>query len=46
VQDEAFLALHGNTIPYAVVVDGDGVVRFVDIGVSGLSSYLRRTIGR
>lgn len=46
VQDEAFLALHGNTIPYAVVIDGEGIVRFVDIGVSGLSSYLRRTLGR
>jgi len=40
IQDEAFLSLHGNTIPYAVVIDGRGTVKFVDIGVSGLSSFL------
>lgn len=46
IQDEAFIALYGNTIPYAVVIDGDGVVRFVDIGVSGLESYLSNTLRR
>ncbi len=44
VQDEAFIALYGTTIPYAVVVDRSGVVRFVDVGVSGLDSYLRRAL--
>ena len=45
IQDEAFLALEGNTIPYAVVISSDGVVRFVGIGAAGLSSYLDDALG-
>lgn len=44
VQDEAFIALYGNTVPYAVAVDRRGTVRFADIGVSGLSAYLSDTL--
>lgn len=45
IEDEAFLSLHGTTIPYAVVIDRNGVVQFLDIGVSGLESYLDDTLG-
>jgi thiol-disulfide isomerase/thioredoxin len=40
VQDEAFLAFHGERLPYAVFIDAQGVVRFTGLGVGGLSSYL------
>jgi len=46
IEDEAFLSLHGTTIPYAVVIDRNGVVQFLDIGVSGLESYLDDTTRR
>jgi thiol-disulfide isomerase/thioredoxin len=43
-QDEAYLALKGDHVPYVVVVDARGIVRFVDIGIGGLESYLGRTL--
>ena len=42
VQDEAFLALKGDQLPLAVLIDSRGIVRFVDVGVGGLESYLER----
>lgn len=44
IQDEAFLSLRGTTIPYAVVIDREGTVRFLDIGVSGLDGYLSEAL--
>ena len=40
VQDEAFLAFHGERLPYAVFIDSGGTVRFADLGVGGLASFL------
>lgn len=42
VQDEAYLALKGTHVPYVVFVDARGIVRFVDIGVSGLGGFLQQ----
>jgi thiol-disulfide isomerase/thioredoxin len=42
VQDEAYLALKGDQLPYAVFVDSRGVVRFVGTGIGGLESYLEK----
>lgn len=42
VQDEAFLALRGDQVPYAVFVDTKGVIRFVGIGSGGLESFLEK----
>jgi thiol-disulfide isomerase/thioredoxin len=41
VQDEAFLAFHGERLPYAVFINANGIVKFADLGVSGLASYLK-----
>jgi thiol-disulfide isomerase/thioredoxin len=40
VQDEAFLAFYGARLPYAVFIDDKGVVRFTDLGVGGLRTFL------
>ena len=40
VQDEAFLALKGDHVPYSVFVDGGSTVRFVGLGVGGLEEFL------
>lgn len=40
-QDEAFLAFHGERLPYAVFIDANGVVKLADLGVSGLAAYLK-----
>ena len=40
VQDESFLALRGDQIPYAVLIDGRGVVRHAGIGVGGLEELV------
>lgn len=40
VQDEAFLAFHGERLPYAVFIDEAGIVRLADLGVSGLARFL------
>lgn len=40
VQDEAFLAFHGERLPYAVFIDEGGIVRFADLGVGGLKAFL------
>jgi thiol-disulfide isomerase/thioredoxin len=45
VQDEAFLAFHGERLPYAVFIDDEGVVRFADLGVSGLRTFLSQRYG-
>ncbi len=45
VQDEAFLAFHGERLPYAVFIDEAGVVRLADLGVGGLASFLDRRFG-
>jgi len=41
VQDEAFLAFHGERLPYAVFINANGIVKFADLGVGGLASYLK-----
>jgi len=40
VQDEAFLALKGEQVPYSVFIDGRSVVRYVGVGVGGLEDFL------
>lgn len=40
-QDEAYLSLKGQSIPYVVFLDEDGVVRFVDSSLEPLEEYLR-----
>jgi thiol-disulfide isomerase/thioredoxin len=45
VQDEAFLAFHGERLPYAVFIDERGIVRFADLGVSGLKAFLDQRYG-
>lgn len=45
VQDEAFLAFHGERLPYAVFIDDEGVVRFADLGVGGLKAFLAQKYG-
>jgi thiol-disulfide isomerase/thioredoxin len=45
VQDEAFLAFYGERLPYAVFIDDKGVVRFTDLGVSGLKAFLAERYG-
>jgi thiol-disulfide isomerase/thioredoxin len=45
-QDESYLALKGDHVPYAVVIDARGVVRFVDIGISGLESFLAKKLSK
>jgi thiol-disulfide isomerase/thioredoxin len=45
VQDEAFLAFHGERLPYAVFIDDRGIVRFADLGVSGLRAFLGQRYG-
>jgi thiol-disulfide isomerase/thioredoxin len=40
VQDEAFLALKGDQVPYSVLIDGNSIVSYVGIGVGGLEDYL------
>jgi len=42
VQDEAFLALKGDHVPYSVFVDSGSIVRFVGLGVGGLEGFLDR----
>lgn len=44
-QDEAFLSLRGDQIPYAVFVDSRGIVRFVDLGAGGLEDFLAARFG-
>lgn len=41
-QDEAFIALKGDHVPYVVFVDARGIVRFVDFSVSRLSEFLEQ----
>jgi thiol-disulfide isomerase/thioredoxin len=45
-QDESYLALKGDHVPYAVVVDARGIVRFVDIGISGLEAFLEKKLSK
>jgi len=40
VQDEAFIALRGDHVPYSVFVDGGGTVRYMGLGVGGLEDFL------
>lgn len=42
VQDEAFLALKGDHVPYSVFLDERSTVRYVGLGVGGLEEYLER----
>jgi thiol-disulfide isomerase/thioredoxin len=42
VQDEAYLALKGTHVPYVVFVDARGIVRFVDLGVNGVGTFLEQ----
>lgn len=44
-QDDAFLNYKGDSIPYAVVIDKQGVVRFVDSDISRLGEYLNAEFG-
>jgi thiol-disulfide isomerase/thioredoxin len=44
VQDEAFLALKGDQVPYSVFIDSRGVVRFVGIGTGGLEDFLEKRL--
>lgn len=46
VQDEAFLSLRGNSIPYAVFIDSRGIVRLVDIGAASLEDLLSSRFGQ
>jgi len=39
-QDEAFLALRGKHVPYAVFMDGRSVIQYVGLGVGGLEDFL------
>ncbi len=41
VQDEAFLALKGGQVPYAVFIDGRAIVRHVGVGLVGLEDFLK-----
>lgn len=41
VQDEAFLALKGDQVPYSVFIDDSLVVRHVGVGVAGLEDAVR-----
>jgi thiol-disulfide isomerase/thioredoxin len=41
VQDEAFLALKGDQVPYSVFIDDSLVVRHVGVGVAGLEDVVR-----
>jgi thiol-disulfide isomerase/thioredoxin len=45
VQDEAFLALKGDQVPYSVFIDSRGIVRFVGIGTGGLEDFLEKRLG-
>jgi thiol-disulfide isomerase/thioredoxin len=40
VQDEAFLALKGDQVPYSVFIDARSIVRYVGVGVGGLAGFL------
>jgi thiol-disulfide isomerase/thioredoxin len=42
VQDEAFLALKGDHVPYSVFVDRDAIVRYVGLGVGGLEDFFEQ----
>jgi thiol-disulfide isomerase/thioredoxin len=44
-QDEAYLALQGDHVPYAVFIDERSIVRYVGLGVSGLEEFLARRFG-
>jgi peroxiredoxin len=44
-QDDAFLNYQGDSIPYAVVIDKQGIVRFVDSSISSLDEYLKLEFG-
>jgi thiol-disulfide isomerase/thioredoxin len=46
VQDEAFLALRGDQLPYAVFIDDSLVVRHVGIGTGGLESVIQEFVER
>jgi thiol-disulfide isomerase/thioredoxin len=43
-QDESFLALRGDQLPYAVLIDRRGVVRSITVGVSGLEELLTKKL--
>ena len=45
IQDEAFLAFKGESVPYLVVVDSRGVVRSVASSTSELEEYLENRFG-
>jgi thiol-disulfide isomerase/thioredoxin len=45
VQDEAFIALHGESVPYLVVLDKRGTVKSVASSISELEDYLEETYG-
>jgi thiol-disulfide isomerase/thioredoxin len=45
-QDEAYLALQGNHVPYAVFIDQRSIVRYVGLGVGGLEEFIEARFGR
>jgi thiol-disulfide isomerase/thioredoxin len=40
IYDEAFMALHGDLLPYAVVIDPRGVVKSVSTSVASIEDYI------
>lgn len=44
-QDEAFLALKGDHVPYVIFVDARGVVRLVDFSVGALEEFMQGRFG-
>jgi len=40
IQDESYLAFHGEILPYIVVIDPQGIVRVVASGTGPLEDYL------
>jgi hypothetical protein len=45
VQDEAFLALKGDHVPYAVFIDDQSIVRFVGLGIGALEEFFEGRYG-
>lgn len=46
VQDEAFLALKGDHVPYSVFIDDQSIVRFVGLGLGDLEEFLDGRYGQ
>lgn len=45
IDDEAYTLFNGESIPYAVLIDPRGVVRYVGISVSGIQDILESRFG-